>query len=224
MKRTTMGRLVTTALVIQIAMYTLGRADSPAVNSNVTRVVAQKESNKSGRPSRPPGKSPRAATVSKELESRVDAFVKEHQRELFEVLIYLKENLPREYERAVRDLDRTQQRLAQLQKRDAERYALELKLWQAESRAQLLAARIQMQSDGDDTLQRQLRETLTATHDLRLQLLERERERLADRLRKLDAQIGKLQESRKTAIERQFRSLVGPGEASNRSTPTAEAN
>src|SRR5687767_13810045 len=53
--------------------------------------------------------------ITPEREAAVMTFVKHHHAELAELLIHLKENAPKEYERAVRDLFRTSERLAQVQ-------------------------------------------------------------------------------------------------------------
>jgi hypothetical protein len=207
-------------------------ADTPASSAGSPREIAQRGNARARPPAKSAGKTPanapakatREARVDKALEARVSAFVQEHHRELFELLIYLKEALPREYERAVRDLDRTQQRLASLRHRDVERYELELQLWQAESRAQLLAARIQMKLGESQPLQDQLRAALGSAHDVRLQLLTRDRERLTERLRKLDQQLEKLQSNRDGSIDRQFDALVkpaGPSRPANQPTSTA---
>lgn len=158
-----------------------------------------------------PGKKGAAAKtlpgITPEREAAVMTFVKQHHPELAELLIHLKENAPREYDRAVRDLLRTSERLAQIQEKDSPSYDLELKLWQARSRAQLFAARLQM-SDNEE-LRQQLRATLQEEYDLRLQQLLRDRDRAEERRKMLADQIDKRQRKRDEEIERQFRQLTG---------------
>lgn len=141
--------------------------------------------------------------ITPEREAAVMTFVKQNHPELAELLIHLKEYVPKEYDRAVRDLFRTSERLAQVQERDHDAYELELKLWQARSRAQLLGARLQM-ADSDE-LRQQLRATLNEEYDVRLRLLQRDRERATDRVKGLGDQIEKLSQRRGEEIERQLK-------------------
>jgi DNA-directed RNA polymerase subunit L len=133
---------------------------------------------------------------------------------LFELLIYLKEGLPQEYERAIRDLSRANDRLAQFEKRDPERYKLELQLWQAESRRQLLTARLQM--GYDESLLTELRETLKEEQRLELAVLRHERERLAGRITKIDEQITAQETDPEAAVERKFAALTKAAKNSQR--------
>jgi hypothetical protein len=146
--------------------------------------------------------------ITKEQEAAAMAFVKSHHSELLELLIHLKEGLPSEYKRAIRDLSRTSDRLVMFQKRDKQRYELELALWQTESKRQLLNARLQMTQDEELVLE--IRETLGKEHELHLNLLKYERKRLADRVKKLDEQIGKQEKSREALIERKLKALTNP--------------
>ena len=151
-------------------------------------------------------------------EAAVMTFVKHHHAELSQLLVHLKENAPREYDRAVRDLFRTSERLAQLQERDSEAYELELRLWKARSRAQLLAARLQMTSS--DELRSQLRAALDEEIEMRLALLQRDRHRISDRLKNLEDQISKLNDRRDEEIDKQMRQLTSPAR-SGESKPKA---
>ncbi len=153
-----------------------------------------------------PGNSKALPGITPEREAAVMTFVKQHHPELAELLVHLKENTPKEYDRAVRDLFRTSERLAQVQERDSLTYDLELKLWKARSRAQLLAARLQMANS--DELQKQLRATLNEEYDMRLQLLQRDRERLTERVRNLAEQFDKLSQRRDEEIEKQMKQLT----------------
>lgn len=164
--------------------------------------------NKTAKPKPGNSKSNAGVAVSPQEESAVTAFVQQHHPALLELLIHLKESLPKEYQQAIRDLSRTQERLSQYASRDPQRYELELKLWQAQSRGQLLAARLQM--GGDETLREQLKATIREEYDLRISLLKHERERLTGRVGKLDEQIEKQEKNRDSAIEREFALLTKP--------------
>jgi hypothetical protein len=162
--------------------------------------------------------------ITPEREAAVMTFVKRHHPELTELLIHLKENAPKEYDRAVRELLRTSERLAQIQERDSLTYELELQSWKARSRAQLLAARLQMGESSE--LREQLRAALNEEYDLRLQLLERDREKAADRLKNLGEQIDRISQRRAEEIDRQLKQLTSAargGEAKAKGKAKAKA-
>ena len=144
--------------------------------------------------------------IATEQEAAAIALVQEHHKDLLELLIHLKEGLPQEYERAVRDLSRASDRLAQFEKRDPERYRLELQLWKAGSRRQLLAARLQM--GYDESLLTELREVLKEEQNLGLAVLRHERERLVSRLAKIDEQITTQENSAEASVERKLSTLT----------------
>lgn len=139
-------------------------------------------------------------------EAAAKAFVQLHHPELSELLIQLKESSTKEYERAIRDLFRTSERLAQIQERDPAAYELELKLWKVRSRAQLISAKLQM-ADSED-LRNDLWSTLEEEYELQMQSLARERDRLEERLKGLNAQIDRLGQRRKESITNQFKKLT----------------
>ncbi len=146
----------------------------------------------------------RAAPVAAATEDDLLQFVDEHHRELADVLAHLKQNVPQEYERALRELRRQWMRLKQLEGRD--RYAAELKLWKTQSRARLLGAKLQM---GDDMrLNKALREKLVEVYDLRTAMLERDRQRAAERLAKLEGQLKSRREQRDQVVEKQLLALT----------------
>lgn len=149
--------------------------------------------------------------VTPEREAAVMTFVKQHHPELADLLVQLKSSSSKEYEKGVRELFRASERLAQIQERDLEQYELELKLWQAQSRVQLLSARVKM-SDSKD-LREQLKLALSEQLDLRLALLRRERERLSDRVGDIDLQLQKMEGNRKQLIDRQLGLLAGSDKA-----------
>jgi hypothetical protein len=182
--------------------------ESPATESPATEKPAkdlEPETRSAASVAKKPGVQASGAKpllITPEREAAAMTFVRQHHAELSELLIYLKESAPREYERAVRDLFRASERLAQIQERDSAAYELELNLWKARSRAQLISARLQMADDPQ--LRDELRAALTDEYDLRVRVLKNDRERLADRLRNLDEQIGRLEARRAEFIENQW--------------------
>jgi hypothetical protein len=151
-------------------------------------------------------KSKSTILVTPEREAAVLTFVQRNHAELAELLAALKTNEPEQYERAIRDIFRTTERLAQIQERDPLQYELEIVAWTAQSRVELLAAKLKMESS--DELVKQLREALKTQNEARVALLKHERQKFADRLNKLDAEIARFESNRDDVINRQVKVLV----------------
>jgi hypothetical protein len=158
------------------------------------------------RPNTPPPARPKQPGMTAEREAAVLTFVRNYHPELADLLTPLKTTSRRDYERAIVELFRTSERLAQIEEKHPERHALELELWKAQSRVQLLAARLTM-NDGAELRQR-LREALERQLEVRKQLLVLERDRLRQRLEKLDDQILSLQEDQPRLVEQQIKALT----------------
>lgn len=157
-----------------------------------------------------PGKDkPKAIVITPEREAAVNTFVRLHHPDLADLLSHLKTNQRKEFDRAVRELYRVSENLAQLQERDQERHALELRRWKAQSRVHLLTARLRM-GDSED-LKRQLKESLFELRDVRVALLELDRVRAAERLQKAEAELARLRSSGDASIEAQLRQLLQLG-------------
>ncbi|MFO0821004.1 MAG: hypothetical protein U1A77_23865 [Pirellulales bacterium] len=148
-----------------------------------------------------------APAVTPEREAAVRKFVEQHHPELVGLLESLKSKNSTEYERAVRDLFRVSERLAQSYGRDNQRYELELKLWQSQSRLDLLAARFKMSNN--DELKAQIQQALDEQYSLRQAVMQLERDRVAERLKKLDEQLQTFDASREELLDRQLRLLLG---------------
>jgi hypothetical protein len=137
-------------------------------------------------------------------------FVRRNHEELGQLLAHLKENQPKEYERAIRELFRASERLAQIQERDPQQYELELQLWNTQSRIQLLAARLKMGVSGDLTAD--LEKLLGQQMDLRESLLRLDRRKAEERLAKIDTDIARLEKQRAQWIKRQLQTLTRAAE------------
>jgi hypothetical protein len=164
------------------------------------RKIAQAAKQKPGKPNKPV-----TAAVDAKAEAGVLEFVREHHPELADLLTQLKETRPKEYQKAIRDLSRVRDRLHGMKSND-ERFALELAVWKAETRVQLIAARLHM---GDTSeLRDELRTALSDQIDVRLALLKHEREQASERIAKLDAQIKRLDSDRSRVIDQQLQALT----------------
>jgi len=139
--------------------------------------------------------------VTPEREAAAITFARVNAPELVELLDFLRDHRPRQYRRAVTDLFRTSERLATIQERAPERYALELRTWKAKSRIELLVARLQV--NDSDQLHGQLRVAVKTLMAAQHDLLVRERARLQDRLQKLDDQIKQWDPDNENAVRHQ---------------------
>jgi len=148
----------------------------------------------------------RQLIVTPEREAAAITFVEQHHAELAGLLNSLRVANPREYQRALRDLFRTSERLTQLRERDSDLYKLELQNWRLQSRIQLLVAQLRM-SDSDEHRQ-QLRESLERRVDVRIAILQHNRAKMADRLKNIDEQISQHTKNRDRQIESQLKMLL----------------
>lgn len=132
-------------------------------------------------------KAPESPAFTKEREAAALTFVREHHPELGDLLAQLKQHNTREYQRAVRDLFRDSERLAQEQERNPKRYALDLAAWKLNSRIQVLVAQLSMSPNPD--VEQQLRQALLEQAQLRREQLVAERERLSAKLAEIDRDL-----------------------------------
>ena len=123
---------------------------------------------------------------------RVDAEVSEQQRGQHPRRRHPKAHDKKEYQREIRKLFRASDRLAQIKKRgDAKRHEIELKTWKVDSQIRLLAARLSMDRD-NPKLHNQLHKLLVQKNGLQLKRCELDREKVKQRLKRLDTAIKKL--------------------------------
>jgi hypothetical protein len=178
-------------------------------------VSAQDKSSSGSPEAKPAGKAAKkeaakgkdAPAITPEREEAVNAFVAEHHPELGELLKHLKESKQhKQYDRAMRDLYAVSERLGNLKKSDKERYDLELKTWQLKSRIQLLTARLSM--DDNEPLKHELRQALAEQYDLRGQVLTLEKNRLHERVQKLEKDLIDYDARREAGIDKQFQQLT----------------
>jgi hypothetical protein len=142
-----------------------------------------------------------------EREAAAMEFVRRHHPELALLLENLKKTNAREHQRAVGALFWASERLADIQQRNPELYERELREWKLSSRIQLLVAQIKITSD-DEALRRVLRQALLDQWELRSARLAEERNKLADRLEKLNQRILELKREQGTLVERQMEVLL----------------
>jgi hypothetical protein len=144
--------------------------------------------------------------MTAEREAAVMTFVQQNHAELKELLTYLRDNRRKDYERAIRELSRDAERIGQIKDRDGKQYELELKAWTIKSRIQLLTAQLVM-ADKEE-IRSQLKTLLNEQFDVRSALMMRERERVQERLTRMDQEIVRLEAERQKLIENQLQILT----------------
>jgi|GEM_PF-1669837 hypothetical protein len=158
-------------------------------------------------------KSAKRVSVTPGREAAAMTFARLHHPELAKLVTNLKKRKVRQYDQAVRQLFQTSERLARTREKTPDRYELSLEAWKLDSRIRLMAARMTMNSDSQ--LEEELKGLLKARASVRLRQLTRERERLAERLQRVDALIERIDSdpdaSTKKELQRIKRSFATKG-------------
>lgn len=143
-----------------------------------------------------------------EREAAALTFVAAQHPELSPLLAHVKKSRPSEYEKVIRKLFVDSERLAHSRETQPQRYELELKNWQLESRIQLLVAKLTM--DRTPALEQKLRAALAERLDVRRQLLAFDHDRHANRAASIDKQLAELDVKREKLLQEQFEKAFNP--------------
>jgi len=146
--------------------------------------------------------------ITPEREAAALMFVELHHSELSILLRGLKKANPAEYQRAMRELWRTSERMAQLAERDPKHHELEMELWQSESRIQLLVAQLRLK---DNKSRRATLETsLLRRDELKIELLKFHRAKFQERVDRIDELIKNAElKKRDQDVTKQVSNLIG---------------
>ena len=144
--------------------------------------------------------------VQAEQEAGALAFASQHHPELVSLLSPLKTVNPGEYQRAIRDLFRTSERLDLVRMRDQPRYELELQAWKLNSKVRLLAARLLMETDPE--LEGQLKSALREKIENKAAMLRFEQESLQRRLAQIERDLETTTKSMDQAVTQEYDRLV----------------
>jgi hypothetical protein len=162
---------------------------------------------------KPAKASKRVAGFTEEREAAAMTFVRMNHPELAALLDQLKLNDVSEYQRAIRELFHSSEKLAQLQERNPKRYPMELEAWKLNSRIRLLVARLTMSPD--PKIEDELRQALVQQVGLRKATLEDDRERLQHRVAELNEQLKKLDEQQNASVEQRMAKLLSDASRSH---------
>jgi hypothetical protein len=214
-------------LICLLVALPLVSAQLPADTANDERTsIKDRGSTESPKPNL------KATKITREREAAALTFAKQHHPELLGLLDYLREKSPTDYRRALHDLFQSSERIAQFQDRgETDRYELELKLWQVQSRIQLLAARIrvgEIRVGETRGLYKNLEAALNDELTVQIQIRQLMRDKVAQRVSRLDEQISRLVENRRQEVERKARFLTrtpsgNPRKAASESSPESTA-
>jgi len=146
-----------------------------------------------------------APSLTAAEEQEALGFARSQHPQLLPLLERLRQDDPNEYRKALSDLYRAQQKLHRMADQNPERYSLALALWNVQSRIHLLAARMVREADGshDDTL----KALLTERRRLRVELLQFDRMKAAERVANLDVQLNQMQQDPDGDIEKELSKL-----------------
>jgi hypothetical protein len=141
-----------------------------------------------------------------EREAAALGFVREHHPELAALLAELKPMRPDEYAKAVEELARVSRSLNNLKARDPRRYAVGLDVWKCRSRVEVITARLA--SEPSPELESQLRQAVAAQLDAQTRQQRFERDQVAERLRRLDENLRKLESDPAAVVEARVQALL----------------
>lgn len=196
-------------MIASVAVLSLALLPLAAVGQSAKKPAsAVKPANAAKSPAKSPKsepKKPPAPVEQVEGETLVLEFAATHHPELADLLVQLRSDDPREFEQAIRDLNRTRERLERMKEKTPERYELELNAWKLDSRIRLLAARLAMSSDPQ--LEKELKSALRQRVEVRAKMLAAERERLEARIEGIDKTLSDLRQHPDQIADREFARL-----------------
>ena len=105
---------------------------------------------------------------------------KKHLNELLPVLKHLKNHSPHQYEKAMRDLDRSAKRLDSIKNRDSKLFDISVREWKTRGHVDLLKAKVRIKKSDVD--QKEILQQLQLLRDIELERLERELAILDERI------------------------------------------
>ena len=161
-----------------------------------------------------------APQINRKTEQMLLGFVRNNHPELIRLLRSLKRHHPDQYQLALQDIFRSRESILAYEERDPERYQMLLDAWKLKSRAQLVTARMVIEES--PKLEKELREIIRAQYNLKIKILEGDRQRFEDRLKLTDQRLKQLQKEKQELIERDVTSASRKAELIRRQQLVAE--
>lgn len=204
-------------LALFLAVVGTGTAES-----SLPATQAEGSANKTEGSEKNQKESKRLVGFTEEREAAAMTFVRANHPELAALLEQLKLSDNAEYQRAIRELFHSSEKLAQVQERNPRRWAQELEQWKLNSRIQLLVARLTMGPDAK--LESELRQALIEQMNQRKSQLLEEHQRLAARLAELDKQLKKVDQEQNQYVDARMARLLGEASRSRSQIKSSRAN
>ncbi len=145
---------------------------------------------------------------TEEREAAALCFVKKHLPELAPLLEQLKKNNNGQYQHEIREIFQATEWLADLQD-DTKRYELELKIWKAENKAHMLAARLTTAAEDEKKkLDLELQALAKDLVELDVAILEVKAEQLDKELGEVKDELAKAKDNREMQVKDRYEQLL----------------
>lgn len=213
--------MLTVGLLSEVSFADQPSSGNPAgkpVDKQANEAKAVARSQKNG--AKPSATADKTSALTPETIDKAQAFATQHHPELGDLLVRLEKYDAAAFADAIDDVHKAMLRIERLGEKNAERGRVELEDWKLTSRIRLLAARLAMSdalssqdpasqdnaSEGDSAklIKEEIRVLLVERSELRKSSLTAERERLTERLAKVNKQLGELSERERQTIEREL--------------------
>jgi hypothetical protein len=170
------------------------------------------------------GKAKLNAALTADQEQEALTFARSQHPELADLLVKLQEKNPKEFEKAMQELHRAQQRLLRLAEQSPQRYPLELNLWKVDSRIRLMMGQMILEQEGQEA---ELKALITDRRNLKIELLKFDRSQAAEKVANLDRQLEQLQRDAESDTEKELAKVrqmaKKPGKATKKKQLKLEA-
>ncbi len=143
-----------------------------------------------------------SALTSDEIKNAL-LFANKHHVELATLLKQLRDTSPREFERGIRAVNRSAQKIKRLQKKQPSRHNDEVEKWKLDSRIRLMTAQWAMSKDV--ALEEQIKQLLINRQQVRAVRLSATRDKMAQRLKQINEQIARI--TREGAVTEEWQRL-----------------
>jgi hypothetical protein len=145
---------------------------------------------------------------TEEREAAAVCFVKKHLPDLMPLLEHLKKNNAKQYEHEVREIFQATEWLTDFQD-DAKRYDLELRIWKAENKAHILAAKLSTPAEEErKQLETQLLSLAKELIELDVQVLELKADQLDKELGEVKDELAKARENGEKQVKERYDQLL----------------
>src|SRR6266851_1670984 len=145
---------------------------------------------------------------TEEREAAALCFVRKHLPELVPLLEQLKKNNAGQYQHEIREIFQATEWLADLQD-EAKRYELELKIWKAENKAHMLAARLTTAAEDEKKkLELELQALAKDLVELDVAILEVKAEQLDKELGEVKDELAKTKDNMERQVKDRYEQLL----------------